>query len=199
MSDSSAPDASAPKTPTGNLLWLDLEMTGLEPETCVIIEVAALVTDAAFTPVAEFESVVFQPPEALAAMDEWNTRTHGQSGLTERIPHGRPLEDVENDLIALVQANFAAGERPVLCGNSIGQDRKFIDRYMTRFADVLHYRMIDVSSFKEMLGRRGVASYRKQQNHRALDDVRESIGELAYYLGFFSLDAPSPDAAPTAG
>jgi oligoribonuclease len=182
-------------TPTGNLLWLDLEMTGLDPESCVIIEVAAVVTDAAFAPLADFEAVVFQPPEALAAMDEWNTRTHGQSGLTERIPHGRPLAEVEDDLLALVRANFATGERPVLCGNSIGQDRKFIDRYMPRFAEALHYRMIDVSSFKEMLGRRGVASFRKQQTHRALDDVGESIDELAHYLGFFSLDAAERSGA----
>lgn len=191
---------SEPTTPTGNLLWLDLEMTGLDPETCVIIEVAAVVTDAAFVPLADFEAVVFQPPEALAAMDEWNTRTHGQSGLTERIPHGRPLTEVEDDLLALVRANFAAGERPVLCGNSIGQDRKFIDRYMPRFAEALHYRMIDVSSFKEMLGRRGVAAFRKQQRHRALDDVQESIDELTHYLSFFSFgsapDAPATDDVP---
>lgn len=179
MVDSEAQsDSSAP----GRLFWIDMEMTGLDPRTCVIIEVAAIVTDLELDEVAEFEAVVRQPPEALAAMDDWNTRTHKKSGLAARVPEGRELADVEADLVALVDAHFP-DDRVVLCGNSVGQDKAFVDAYMPRFAERLHYRVIDVSSFKELFTRKwpGVA-FKKQQDHRALGDIRESIGELAYYL-----------------
>lgn len=164
------------------LLWVDMEMTGLDPETCVIIEVAAIVTDLELNELTEFEAVVRQPPEALAAMDEWNTRTHTKSGLAARVPDGRELSDVETDLLALVDAHFP-GERVVLCGNSVGQDKRFADTYMPKLAQRLHYRVIDVSSFKELITRMWPeVSFKKQQTHRALDDIRESIAELAFYL-----------------
>lgn len=176
------PDPDAPTRAPGRLYWLDMEMTGLDLRTCVIIEVAAIVTDLELDEVAEFEAVVRQPPEALAAMDDWNTRTHKKSGLAARVPEGRELADVEADLVALVDAHFP-DDRVVLCGNSVGQDKAFVDAYMPRFAERLHYRVIDVSSFKELFTRKwpGVA-FKKQQDHRALGDIRESIGELAYYL-----------------
>ncbi|MCC7075726.1 MAG: oligoribonuclease [Acidimicrobiia bacterium] len=175
-----------------NLLWLDMEMTGLDPATCVILEVAAIVTDPALQELGTFEAVVNQPPEALAAMDEWNTRTHNASGLASRVPGGRRLADVETDLLELVGAHFDMSRPVVLCGNSISQDRKFVDLYMPRFAACLHYRMVDVSSFKEMLRRRYGLEFKKEQRHRALGDVRESIAELGYYLDCFEKGVGTP-------
>lgn len=167
-----------------NLLWLDMEMTGLDPKTCVIIEIAAIASDPQLRVLGTFDEVVWQPQTALDVMDEWNTTTHGQSGLLTKVPGGRALCDVESDLLAFCDAHF--GEEPiVLCGNSIGQDRKFVDRYMPRFAARLHYRMIDVSSFKEMLRRRFGLTFEKGESHRALSDIQESMGEMAFYLGFF--------------
>lgn len=171
-------DSSAP----GRLFWIDMEMTGLDPETCVILEVAAVVTDVDLDEIAEFEAVVRQPHEALAAMDEWNTRTHTKSGLVAKVPQGRELAEVDADLVALVDAHFP-DERVVLCGNSVGQDKRFVDRYMPGLAGRLHYRVIDVSSFKELFTRKWPnVTFKKQQDHRALGDIRESVAELAYYM-----------------
>ncbi len=162
-----------------------MEMTGLDPETCVVLEVAAVVTDVELRPLEEFSAIVRQPPEELAKMDEWNTRTHGGSGLAAAVASGRPLADVEADLVAFVGRHF--GEEPaVLCGNSIGQDRRFVERYMPDLAARLHYRVVDVSSFKEVLRRRYGLTYKKRQAHRAIDDIRESLAELAFYLEGFS-------------
>lgn len=172
------------KTATGaaKLFWIDMEMTGLDPETCVIIEVAAVVTDLGLNELAEFEAVVRQPPEALAGMDEWNTRTHTKSGLAAKVPDGRDLAEVEADLLAMVDEHFP-GERVVLCGNSVGQDKRFADAYMPELAERLHYRVIDISSFKELIARMWPeVSFKKQQTHRAIDDIRESVAELAFYL-----------------
>jgi len=176
------PATEAETSAPANLFWLDMEMTGLDPETCVIIEVAAIVTDVELNELAEYEAVVRQPPEALAAMDEWNTRTHTKSGLAAAVPGGRELAEVEAELVALADAHFPR-ERIVLCGNSVGQDKRFVDAYMPNLAARLHYRVIDVSSFKELFTRKWPAvSFKKLQDHRALGDVRESIAELAYYL-----------------
>lgn len=174
----------------GNLLWLDMEMTGLDPEACVILEVAAIATDPELRPLGVFDEVVRQPDDALAAMDDWNTKTHTASGLVARVPDGKELEDVESDLLGFVDAHFDRQSPIVLCGNSIGQDRKFIDRYMQRLAKRLHYRMIDVSSFKEMLGRRFGVEFKKTQRHRALDDIKESIAEMNHYLEMFRRGLP---------
>jgi oligoribonuclease len=174
--------------PADNLLWLDMEMTGLDPETCVILEVAAIATDPGLVRLGTFDEVVRQPKSALDAMDRWNTRTHTASGLAAKVADGLPLEVVETDLLAFVDAHFDAEEGVILCGNSITQDRKFVDRYMPRLAARLHYRMIDVSSFKEMLGRRFNLEFRKAQRHRALDDIEESIDEMAHYLSHFRID-----------
>jgi oligoribonuclease len=166
-------------------------MTGLDPETCVILEVAAIATDPGLRPLGVFDEVVRQPDEVLAGMDDWNTRTHTASGLVGRVPHGKDLAEVETALLDFVGNHFEPTSPVVLCGNSIGQDRKFIDRYMPRLADRLHYRMIDVSSFKEMLHRRFGVEFKKAQRHRALDDIRESIAEMQHYLEAFErgLDA----------
>ncbi|MCE7885641.1 MAG: oligoribonuclease [Actinobacteria bacterium ATB1] len=184
------------KDRAGNLLWLDMEMTGLDPEVCVILEVAAIATDPELHPLGVFDEVVRQPDEALAGMDDWNTKTHTASGLVARVPGGKELEGVETDLLGFVDAHFDRKSPIVLCGNSIGQDRKFIDRYMPRLAERLHYRMIDVSSFKEMLGRRFGVEFKKAQRHRALDDIKESIAEMDHYLETFRRGLPPETSNP---
>lgn len=169
----------------GKLFWLDMEMTGLDPAECVILEVAAIVTDLDLDEIDTFEAVVATSRADLEAMDDWNTSTHTASGLVQRIEtEGRPLADVEADLIRFARSHFD-DEPIVLCGNSIHQDRRFIERYMPEFAGILHYRMVDVSSFKEILRRRWGVEFEKRQRHRALDDTRESIAELASYLDHF--------------
>src|SRR5262245_47209743 len=131
--------------------WIDLEMTGLDDAKDVILEVAAMVTDLDFNPLEEFERIVYQPQEALDRMDDWCKKTHGASGLTEKVKSGVPLEKVEADLIDLLDRHFPKKEdKVVLAGNSVGNDRRFIDRYLPNFAKRLHYRLIDVSSFKEV-------------------------------------------------
>lgn len=166
------------------MFWMDLEMTGLDPEVCTIIEVAVVVTDLRLQCLEEYTQVVFQPPEALAVMDEWCVKTHGDSGLTADIPHGKALAEVERELLAMVDRHCSANVRVVLCGNSIHQDRRFIDRYMPHFAARLHYRMVDVSSFKEVFRSCYGVQWEKGNNHRALQDTHESIRELAAYLRY---------------
>lgn len=169
------------------LLWLDMEMTGLDPARERILEIATIVTDEALVEVAAGpELVVHQPDEVLAAMDKWNTEHHGASGLTERSRTSTVTEaDAEAQTLAFVDAHFPAKDRPVLCGNSIHQDRRFIRRYLPAFDARLHYRMIDVSTVKE-LGRRWYPAAMatqpaKAESHRALEDIRESIAELRWY------------------
>ena len=164
------------------MFWLDLEMTGLDVENCVIIEVAVIVTDLELNPLEEYTRVVQQPQAVLDTMDEWCVKTHGESGLTAEVPTGTPLDQVEAALLALLDRHFGAEERVVLCGNSIHQDRRFVERYMPRLAARLHYRMVDVSSFKEVFRSRYGVQWEKANNHRALQDTRESIRELAEYL-----------------
>jgi len=176
-------------------LWLDMEMSGLEVEKCKILEVAAIVTDNGFTPLQSYHAVVFQPNEVLAAMDDWCTKHHGASGLTAAVANGAPLEDVESALLAMVNAHFGPKDRPVLAGNSIGQDRKFIDAYMPALSARLHYRMLDVSSYKVVFNDRFGISYPKRESHRALDDILESIGELTLYLSYVRV----PEAGAPAG
>jgi oligoribonuclease len=169
------------------LVWMDLEMTGLEPDRERIIEAATIVTGADLAIVAEGpDLVIHQPEEILAAMDEWNTKHHGASGLTERVRASMvSAADAEAQILAFIDAHVAATTRPVLAGNSIHQDRRFIRRYMPALDRRLHYRMVDVSTVKELAKRwyPGVMDARppKNESHRALDDVRESIDELRFY------------------
>lgn len=165
------------------LLWVDLEMTGLDPAENRIIECAGIVTDLAFDQLATFHRIVYQPADVLAKMDDWNVRTHTESGLLNAIPGGTPLQHVEQELTTLVSRFWPEG-MAVLAGNSIHQDRKFIDRYMPAFANLLHYRMIDVSAFKQVFKSLYHVEYQKENVHRALDDIRASIAELRYYLSF---------------
>ncbi len=172
-----------PSAPVERLLWLDLEMSGLDVDACRILEAAAIVTDLELNELETYEAIVFQPPEVLAAMDEWCTRVHGESGLTAAVANGKPEAQVEDELLELVGRYWKRSGRAVLAGNSIGQDRKFVDRYWPRLAATLHYRMVDVSSWKVVLKNRWGIDFDKRGAHRALGDIRESIGELRHYLG----------------
>lgn len=166
------------------LVWVDLEMTGLDPETCVIVEIAVVITGADLAPIAELERVVWQPDEALARMDPFVRAMHEKSGLDGRIRASKTsLRDAERDVMALVTTHCAFREG-VLAGNSIHQDRRFLARHMPLLEGSLHYRQVDVSSLKVLAeawyGPR--AKYAKDgKTHTALDDIRGSIAELAHY------------------
>lgn len=167
------------------LLWMDLEMTGLDVNKEVIIEVAAIITDLSFNEIATFETAVKQPKDFLDNMDTWNTQHHGASGLTAKVPFGMNQNEVEAQLIALVMHHFPdQNDRPILAGNSISQDRKFIDKHLPQFSELLHYRMLDVSSWKIIFNSIYNFKYEKVGQHRAMDDIRESIAELKSYMKF---------------
>jgi len=170
---------------TNNLIWIDLEMTGLSPERDVIIEIATIVTDADLNILAEGPVLAIHQCDAvLAGMDEWNTRQHGGSGLTERVRTSsvttRAAEQATLDFLA---AWVPAGKSP-MCGNSICQDRRFLARYMPRLEAYFMYRNLDVSTLKE-LARRWYpdvfGGFSKKSSHLALDDIRDSIAELKHY------------------
>jgi oligoribonuclease len=165
-------------------LWVDLEMSGLDVSSCRILEVAAVVTDANFKSLEEYQAVVFQPQAVLDAMDAWCTENHGKSGLTAAVAKGKLETLVEKEFLALIDRHFSAKEKPILCGNSIGQDRKFIDAYMKTLSQRLHYRMLDVTSYKVVFQEKFKILYHKKGTHRALDDIHESIAELSHYLDF---------------
>jgi oligoribonuclease len=168
-----------------HLIWLDLEMTGLDPATDVIIEIASLITDSNLNVLAEGPMLAIQcPEEQLAAMDDWCTKTHTASGLVDRIRASDvTLADAEAQTVAFLQQWIPKGKSP-LCGNSIAHDRRFVRKYMPVFEDYLHYRNIDVSSIKELVRRWYPASVRppeKKGAHLALDDIIESVEELRWY------------------
>lgn len=171
------------------LVWLDMEMTGLDPEKERIIEVAVVVTEPDLTIVAEGPViVVHQSDSLLVAMDNWNTTTHGRSGLTDKVRASTITEaQAEDELIAFLAKHVGAGRSP-LCGNSIGQDRRFMVRYMPRLEEFFHYRNLDVSTLKELAKRWRPDVYKgfdKKSRHEALADIYESIAELAYYREHF--------------
>jgi oligoribonuclease len=166
------------------LFWIDLEMTGLDDTVDQILEVAVVITDLDFKPLEEYHRVVYQPPEILQNMNDWCKKTHGESGLTAAVATGTPLVQVEKDVLDLIGKHFTSQEKIVLAGNSVGNDKRFIDRYMTKLAQRLHYRLIDVSSFKEIFREKYHVSFPKQNAHRAVGDIYESIRELSFYLSF---------------
>lgn len=172
-----------------NLIWVDLEMTGLNPETDRIIEIATVVTDKDLNVIAEGPNlVVHQSDEALNAMDEWCTTHHGESGLTQRVKDSKLSDaDAEAETLAFLKEWVAPGASP-LCGNSIWQDRRFLVRYMPHLDAFCHYRNIDVSTLKELARRwrpEVLDGFEKKGSHRALDDILESIGELKHYREHF--------------
>lgn len=158
-------------------------MTGLDDVRDRILEFAAVITDLDMKPLEELHRIVYQPQEVLDGMNDWCKKTHGESGLTQAVPQGTPLDQVEQEALALLKKHFPANEPIVLSGNSIGNDRRFVDRYMPELAKRLHYRMIDVSSFKEIFREKYGLAFHKKNAHRAVDDIHESIRELNYYLG----------------
>ncbi len=172
-----------------NLIWIDLEMTGLDPEQDVIIEIATIVTDKDLNILAEGPvHAIYHSDDVLAAMDEWNTRQHGQSGLTERVRKSKvTVNQAEQDTIAFLQRFVEPGKSPI-CGNSIGQDRRFLVKYMPELEQYFHYRNLDVSTIKEISKRwrpELLDGLKKDGKHLALDDIRDSIDELRYYREHF--------------
>lgn len=172
-----------------NLVWLDCEMTGLDPEKERIIEIAVVVTGPQLQPRVEGPVlVIHQSDEVLNAMDAWNKGTHGRSGLIDKVKASTLDEaEAEAQLIAFLQRYVPKGASP-LCGNTIGQDRRFLVKYMPRLEAFFHYRNVDVSTLKELARRwrpEVVDSFKKQQAHTALADVHESIDELAHYRQHF--------------
>lgn len=173
----------------GNLIWIDLEMTGLVPEQHHIIEIATIVTDQNLNVLAEGPVIaVHQSDEELAAMDEWNTRQHGGSGLTQRVRDSRIGEaETERQTLEFLRKWTVAGRSP-MCGNSICQDRRFLARWMPELEKHFHYRNLDVSTLKELCNRWAPAiakGFTKESSHLALDDIRDSIAELVYYRAHF--------------
>jgi oligoribonuclease len=168
-----------------NLVWIDLEMTGLDPDRDRIIEIATIVTYSQLEVVAEGPVVAIHQPEAvLEAMDEWNRTTHGASGLIERVRCSTvTAAEAEQRTLEFLEAHAEPGASP-MCGNSICQDRRFLYREMPRLERFFHYRNLDVSTLKELARRWApevLAGISKESRHLALDDVRESIRELEYY------------------
>ncbi|WP_067566107.1 oligoribonuclease [Candidatus Doolittlea endobia] len=172
-----------------NLIWIDLEMTGLNPEYDRIIEIATLVTDANLVILAEGPILTIHQSDAqLALMDNWNIRTHTASGLVGRVQKStlNEKEATEQTLAFLVDW-VPAGKSPI-CGNSIGQDRRFLSRYMPELESYFHYRYLDVSTLKELARRwkpEILSELKKNNTHQAMDDIRESVAELAYYRDHF--------------
>jgi len=167
------------------LIWIDLEMTGLKPDTDVIIEMATIVTDIDLNLVAEGPVIaIHQPPEVLDAMDEWNKRTHGASGLIDRVrASSYTMASAEKRTLETLTMLVEPGASP-MCGNSICQDRRFLARHMPTLEKFFHYRNLDVSTLKELARRWApsiIPGFSKQGTHQALADIQESIRELEYY------------------
>jgi oligoribonuclease len=181
--------ASAVIEKSKTLIWLDMEMTGLEPDSDRIIEIATLVTDADLNIIAEGPVLaVHQSDEALAAMDEWNQRTHGGSGLVARVRASTTDDAAAEQMTLQFLRQYADPRSSPLCGNSIHQDRRFMVRYMPQLEAFFHYRNLDVSTVKELARRwrpELAAGFVKTGTHQALDDIHESINELKYYREHF--------------
>ncbi|QEY65232.1 oligoribonuclease [Metapseudomonas lalkuanensis] len=172
-----------------NLIWIDLEMTGLNPDTDVIIEMATIVTDSDLNVLAEGPTIaIHQSDEILAGMDEWNTRQHGQSGLTQRVRESQiSMAEAEAQTLAFLEQWVPKGKSPI-CGNSICQDRRFLYRHMPQLEAYFHYRNLDVSTVKELAARWAPKvrdGVKKSSSHLALDDIRDSIAELQHYREHF--------------
>ena len=168
-----------------NMIWIDLEMTGLDTQRDYIIEIASIVTDKNLNIIDEGPNLVInQPDEVLNSMDQWNTNHHNNSGLTQKVRESNITESIaEKQTIEFLSKYVPKGVAP-LCGNTICQDRRFLARCMPKLESFCHYRSIDVTSIRE-LGKRwyfeDIDNFQKNSNHRALDDIRDSIEELRYY------------------
>ncbi len=172
-----------------NLIWTDLEMTGLEPQSDVVIEIATLVTDENLNHLAEGPVIaIHQPDEIIDAMDEWNTNQHGKSGLIQRVKDSTyTVEQAEQETLEFLREWVPEGVSP-MCGNSICQDRRFMARLMPELEANFHYRNLDVSALKELAMRWNPDVYKgfvKDSSHLAMDDIKDSIDELIYYREHF--------------
>ena len=172
-----------------NLVWLDCEMTGLDPEKERIIEIAVVVTGPQLTPRIEGPVLaIYQSNELLDQMDKWNKGTHGRSGLIDKVKASTVNEeDAQAQLLAFLAHYVPKGKTP-MCGNTIGQDRRFLVKYMPKLETFFHYRNVDVSTFKELAKRwrpEVYSAFKKRQSHTALADVHESIDELQHYREHF--------------
>lgn len=181
--------------PSQRMVWVDLEMTGLDPQSCAIVEIATLITESDLTVVAEGPNlVIHQPDEVLATMNDFVRDLHTRSGLLPRIRASAvTLDEAAAQTLAFVSEHTVKGTAP-LCGNSVWKDRAFLERYMPALVELLHYRIVDVSTLKE-LSRRWyppeLHAPKKKETHRALDDVRESIEELMWYREKLFRERPS--------
>ena len=182
MNDSTAPNPS-------HLVWIDLEMTGLDPSQDKIIEIATIVTDSELNVIAQGPVLaIWQPPEVLAAMDDWNQKHHSESGLVSRIQQSTiSAANAEQQTLEFLKRYIVPNTSP-LCGNSICQDRQFLMRYMPSLIEFLHYRNLDVSTIKELAKRwkpEIMGQFSKKNLHQALADIEESIAELRFYRQHF--------------
>lgn len=168
-----------------NLVWIDMEMTGLDPDECVVLEIASIVTDKDLNVLAEGPVLAIHQSEAeLAKMDEWNQNTHGASGLIDRVLASRHDEAAAVAETLAFLRQWVPERTSPMCGNSIGQDRRFMVRHMPELEAFFHYRNVDVSTIKELVRRwkpEILGEFKKQGTHQALDDIRESVAELRFY------------------
>ena len=170
---------------SNNLIWIDLEMTGLDPKEHKIIEIATIVTDSQLNLLAQGPVIaIYQPEDELAKMDDWNLSTHTKTGLLERVKNSK----IETSLAEKMTLDFLFSwvDKAVspICGNTVAQDKRFLYEYMPKLADYFHYRHIDVSTMKELVRRWSPSildGLQKSEKHQALDDIQDSINELKYY------------------
>ncbi len=162
-------------------------MTGLDEKIDSILEIAVIITDIEFNVLEEYHRVVFQPQSVVDNMNSWCKKTHGGSGLTAAVAHGTPLSTVQNDLLAIIQRRYSEKDQIVIAGNSVNNDRRFVDKYLPELAKRLHYRQVDVTSYKEIFREKYGVIFQKANAHRAIDDIYESIRELKFYLSYVNI------------
>lgn len=197
-------ECNVSNTPADQIVWIDCEMTGLDVDRDGLCEIAVIVTDFELEPLDPgFEIVINPGADALANMNGFVRGMHESSGLLPRIESGATLEAAESQVLEYLSRFVTAGRRPLVAGNTIGMDRRFIAKYLPRLEERLHYRSIDVSTIKELSRRWYPAAYfgapEKRGGHRALADIAESIQELAYFRGAVMIDGPGPDKNAAAG